>query len=40
MQLKIWHKIIIGISIPSFIALLGSFLTYGYINNAFSLTDI
>ena len=33
MQLRIWHKIIIGISIPSFIALLGSFLTYGYINN-------
>ena len=33
MQLKIWHKMIIGITIPSFIALLGSLLTYGYINN-------
>ena len=33
MQLKIWHKMIIGISIPSFIALLGSVLTYGYIND-------
>ncbi len=33
MQLRIWHKIIIGISIPSFIALLGSFLSYGYIKD-------
>lgn len=33
MQLRIWHKIIIGISIPSFIALLGSFITYGYIKD-------
>ncbi len=33
MNLKIWHKMIIGISIPSFIALLGSLLTYGYIND-------
>src|SRR3989338_8022868 len=33
MQLKIWHKIIIGISIPSFIAILGGVLTYGYLNN-------
>ena len=33
MHLKIWHKMIIGISIPSFIALLGVVLTYGYINN-------
>src|SRR4030065_2843845 len=33
MNLKIWHKMIIGISIPSFIALLGSVLTYGYIND-------
>ena len=33
MQLKIWHKMIIGITIPSFIALAGSILTYGYINN-------
>jgi signal transduction histidine kinase len=31
MQLKIWHKMIIGISIPSFIAILGGLLTYGYI---------
>ncbi len=33
MQLKIWHKMIIGISIPSFIALMGGILTYGYIND-------
>jgi signal transduction histidine kinase len=33
MNLKIWHKIIIGISIPSFIAILGGVLTYGYLNN-------
>jgi len=33
MNLKIWHKMIIGISIPSFIALIGGWLTYGYINN-------
>ncbi len=33
MNLKIWHKMIIGISIPSFIALLGGLLTYGYIND-------
>ncbi len=31
MRLKIWHKILIGISIPSFIALLGGLLTYGYL---------
>jgi signal transduction histidine kinase len=33
MQLKIWHKMIIGISIPSFIAVLGGVLTFGYIND-------
>jgi len=33
MQLKIWHKMIIGISIPSLIALLGGIFTYGYIND-------
>jgi len=33
MQLKIWHKMIIGISIPSLIAVLGGILTYGYIND-------
>ncbi len=33
MRLKIWHKMIIGISIPSFIVLLGGLLTYGYIND-------
>ena len=33
MELKIWHKMIIGISIPSFIAVLGGVLTYGYIND-------
>ena len=33
MNLKIWHKMIIGISIPSLIALIGGLLTYGYIND-------
>ena len=33
MQLRIWHKMILGISIPSFIAVLGGLLTYGYIND-------
>lgn len=33
MQLKIWHKMIIGIAIPSCIAILGGILTYGYIND-------
>lgn len=33
MQLKIWHKMIIGIAIPSFIAIMGGILTYGYIND-------
>jgi signal transduction histidine kinase len=33
MQLKIWHKIMIGIAIPSFIALTGGLLTYGYIKD-------
>ena len=33
MKLRIWHKMIIGISIPSFIALLGGILTYEYIND-------
>ncbi|MBI4698396.1 MAG: hypothetical protein HY758_05655 [Nitrospirae bacterium] len=33
MQLKIWHKMIIGIAIPSIIAIVGSLLSYEYINN-------
>jgi signal transduction histidine kinase len=33
MHLKIWHKMIIGIAIPSCIAILGGILTYGYIND-------
>ncbi|MDH4028301.1 MAG: hypothetical protein OEU95_05685, partial [Nitrospirota bacterium] len=33
MRLKIWHKMIIGITIPSLIAVLGGVLTYGYIND-------
>ncbi len=33
MQLKIWHKMIIGISIPSFIVIVGGIFTYGYIND-------
>ncbi|MDH4028237.1 MAG: HAMP domain-containing histidine kinase [Nitrospirota bacterium] len=33
MRLKIWHKMIIGISIPSLIALMSGIITYGYINN-------
>ena len=33
MNLKIWHKMIIGISVPSFIAILGGLLSYGYIND-------
>jgi signal transduction histidine kinase len=33
MQLRIWHKMILGISIPSFIAVLGGLLSYGYIND-------
>ncbi|MEW6601343.1 MAG: ATP-binding protein [Nitrospirota bacterium] len=33
MKLKIWHKMIIGIAIPSLIALIGGFLTYKYIND-------
>lgn len=33
MHLKIWHKMIIGISIPSFIALLGVVLTFVYIKD-------
>lgn len=33
MNIKIWHKMIIGISIPSFITLFGIFLTYKYIND-------
>lgn len=32
MNLKIWHKMIIGISVPSLIAIIGGFLSYGYIN--------
>lgn len=33
MKLKIWHKMIIGIAIPSLIAGLGGLLAYIYINN-------
>ncbi|MEK6528960.1 MAG: hypothetical protein AABZ36_08780, partial [Nitrospirota bacterium] len=33
MQLKIWHKMIIGIAIPSFLAILGGIITYGYISD-------
>ncbi|GEM_PF-558446 len=33
MQSKIWHKMIIGISVPSLIAILGVGLTYEYIND-------
>lgn len=32
MRLRIWHKMIIGIAIPSFIALVGGFVSFGYIN--------
>jgi len=33
MRLRIWHKMIIGIAIPSFIALIGGLVSFGYINN-------
>ena len=33
MQLKIWHKLIIGISIPSLFTILGGVLTYEYVND-------
>ncbi|MBI5057394.1 MAG: HAMP domain-containing protein [Nitrospirae bacterium] len=33
MNFKIWHKMIIGITIPSLIALAGGILTYEYIND-------
>ena len=33
MRLKIWHKMIIGIAIPSFMVILGGLLTYGYISD-------
>ncbi len=33
MRIKIWHKMIIGIAIPSLIALLGGIFTLIYINN-------
>lgn len=33
MRLKIWHKMIIGISIPSLIALTGGFFTYNYLKD-------
>jgi two-component system NtrC family sensor kinase len=33
MYLKIWHKMIIGIAIPSFIALVGGFISIEYIMN-------
>jgi two-component system NtrC family sensor kinase len=33
MRLKIWHKMIIGIAIPSLIVVLGSLINYGYISD-------
>ncbi|RJQ16698.1 MAG: HAMP domain-containing protein [Nitrospiraceae bacterium] len=33
MQLKIWHKMIIGISIPVLLALIGGLWAYGYIDD-------
>ncbi len=33
LQLKIWHKMIIGIAIPSLIVLIGSIFTYEYLND-------
>ncbi len=33
MHLKIWHKIMIGITIPSLIAILGGVLSYNYLND-------
>ncbi len=33
MHLRIWHKMIIGIAIPSLIVLIGGLLALGYINN-------
>jgi two-component system NtrC family sensor kinase len=33
MRLKIWHKMIIGIAIPSIIALIGGLVAYGYISD-------
>lgn len=33
MNLKIWHKMIIGISIPSLIVILGGLMSYRYISN-------
>ncbi len=33
LQLKIWHKMIIGIAIPSLIVLVGSIFTYEYLND-------
>ena len=33
MNLKIWHKMIIGISIPSFVVLLGGILIYVYLSD-------
>jgi signal transduction histidine kinase/CHASE3 domain sensor protein len=33
MNLKIWHKMIIGISIPSLFTLIGGILTYSYISD-------
>lgn len=32
MNIKIWHKMIIGISIPSLITMVGVALSYKYIN--------
>ncbi|MBI4698756.1 MAG: HAMP domain-containing protein [Nitrospirae bacterium] len=33
MNLKIWHKMIIGISVPSLIALIGGLFSYGYVRD-------
>ncbi len=33
MRLRIWHKMIIGVAIPSMIALIGGMLTFGYVRN-------
>ena len=33
MNLKIWHKMIIGISVPSLITIMGGIVSYEYVNN-------
>ncbi len=40
MKLKIWHKMIIGITIPSLIAFFGGILAYGYINDVKNRQDV